>query len=265
MIPKIIHYCWFGKSEKPDIIKKCIESWHKYCPDFEIKEWNESNIDINAISYMADAYKAKKWAFVSDVARLIVLKEYGGIYLDTDVEVLKKDVFNKYLEYENVLVFDNERSIASGLFLAAKLNSSLIEKFLDCYIKEEFDKNRVKTNTTMNKPVILDMFPELIWNASTQVINNNMIMSPGEYNCIMKHYGTRSWLDNNPGYKLTKDNRLKRLLRNPKIFQRLGESSIGNKLLPIYEFISYDVLDLGLIYYIKRLGLKIKNRCSKNS
>ena len=89
MIPKIIHYCWFGKNEKSGLINACIESWKKYLPDYEIVEWNEDNFNVNCCDYVKEAYESKKWAFVSDYARLWALYNYGGIYLDTDVEVLK--------------------------------------------------------------------------------------------------------------------------------------------------------------------------------
>jgi mannosyltransferase OCH1-like enzyme len=89
MIPKIIHYCWFGGKPLPRSAKKCIASWRKFFPDYEIKEWNESNFDVNMIPYTAEAYAAKKYAFVSDYARFYVLHEYGGIYFDTDVEVIR--------------------------------------------------------------------------------------------------------------------------------------------------------------------------------
>ena len=91
MIPKIIHYCWFGRGEKPELAKKCIASWKKFCPDFEIREWNEDNCDYLAMPFMAEAYAAKKYAFVSDVMRLAVLEQYGGVYFDTDVEVLREN------------------------------------------------------------------------------------------------------------------------------------------------------------------------------
>ena len=89
MIPKVIHYCWFGGNPLPASAKKCIASWRKYLPDYEIKEWNESNFDVNIIPYTAEAYKAKKYAFVSDYARFWILYKYGGLYFDTDVEVIK--------------------------------------------------------------------------------------------------------------------------------------------------------------------------------
>ena len=88
-IPKIIHYCWFGGNPLPDIVQKCIESWKKYCPDYEIIKWDESNFDVNCCDYAKEAYEAKKWAFVSDYCRFYVLNKQGGIYLDTDVELIK--------------------------------------------------------------------------------------------------------------------------------------------------------------------------------
>ena len=89
MIPHIIHYCWFGRGEMPKLAKKCIKSWKKYLPDYEIKEWNEDNFDVNIKPYVKEAYEAKKYAFVSDYARFWILYEYGGLYFDTDVEVIR--------------------------------------------------------------------------------------------------------------------------------------------------------------------------------
>ena len=88
-IPKIIHFMWFGGAELPEKVLKCMESWKRYCPDYEIKRWDESNYDYHQYQYAEEAYAQKKWAFVSDVARLDVVYKYGGIYLDTDVELIK--------------------------------------------------------------------------------------------------------------------------------------------------------------------------------
>lgn len=115
MIPKIIHYCWFGGSPLPPLAMKCIESWKKYLPDYEIKEWNETNFDVNIIPYTKEAYSVKKYAFVSDYARFWILNKYGGIYFDTDVEVVSSmdDILNKgaymgmernYLGYVKALI-----------------------------------------------------------------------------------------------------------------------------------------------------------------
>ena len=89
MIPKIIHYCWFGGAELPEKDRKCIESWKKFCPDYQIIEWNENNYDVTKNTYMYQAYQAKKWGFVPDYARLDIIYQHGGIYLDTDVELVK--------------------------------------------------------------------------------------------------------------------------------------------------------------------------------
>lgn len=90
MIPKVIHYCWFGKGKKPYLIRKCLKSWKKIMPDYEIKEWNEENFDVNAIPFVRQAYEEKKWAFVADVCRFYATFTHGGIYLDTDIEVFKR-------------------------------------------------------------------------------------------------------------------------------------------------------------------------------
>lgn len=89
MIPKTIHYCWFGGNPLPKSAIKCINSWKKFFPEYEIKEWNESNFDVNMMPFTLEAYAAKKYAFVSDVARFVILERHGGIYFDTDVEVVK--------------------------------------------------------------------------------------------------------------------------------------------------------------------------------
>ena len=117
MIPKIIHYCWFGRGEKPELAKKCIASWRRFCPDFEIREWNEDNCGDLAIPFMAEAYAAKKYAFASDVMRLVVLEQYGGVYFDTDVEVLRD--ISPLLEDEGFIGFENDQFVNSGQVLAA--------------------------------------------------------------------------------------------------------------------------------------------------
>lgn len=87
MMPKVIQYCWFGNSPLSELAQECITSWKKYCPEYEIKEWNESNFDVNCCDFVKEAYEMKKWAFVSDYARLKIIYEQGGIYLDTDVRI----------------------------------------------------------------------------------------------------------------------------------------------------------------------------------
>lgn len=88
-IPKVIHYCWFGKNKKSKLIIKCIKSWKRICPEYKIIEWNESNYNIDCNDYVREAYKSQKWAYVADYARFDILNQYGGVYLDTDVELIR--------------------------------------------------------------------------------------------------------------------------------------------------------------------------------
>lgn len=120
MIPKTIHYCWFGRGEKPKLAKKCIASWKKFCPDYEIIEWNEDNFDINYNDYTRYCYENKKWAFLSDFVRLVVVAEHGGIYFDTDVELLKSP--DSLIKYEAFYGFENDSNIATGLGFGAEAN-----------------------------------------------------------------------------------------------------------------------------------------------
>lgn len=136
MIPKIIHYCWFGGNEKSPLIKRCIESWKKFCPDYEIKEWNESNFDVNCNAYVKKAYEMKKWAFVADYARFYVLYQYGGVYLDTDVQLVKN--IDELRLKGKFAGFGNDEIVNTGLILATEKNDWLCKKVMDTYIGEEF-------------------------------------------------------------------------------------------------------------------------------
>ena len=109
MIPKKIHYCWFGRNPLPPLALKCIASWKEYCPDYEIKEWNEDNFDLSINAYVREAYEARKWAFITDYVRLYALVNEGGIYMDTDVEVLKP--LDDLLCYDAVSGFESETQI----------------------------------------------------------------------------------------------------------------------------------------------------------
>lgn len=131
MIPKIIHYCWFGKGPKDKLFKKCYKSWQKYFPDYKIIEWNEDNFDFRNNSYAKEAYNAKKYAFVSDYARLKILYDNGGIYFDTDVEVLKK--FEKAFLENGYLAKEKDNIINTGLGFAVPPQSKIIKIMLDDY------------------------------------------------------------------------------------------------------------------------------------
>lgn len=137
MIPKIIHYCWFGGNEKPEKAQKCIASWKKHCPDYEIREWNEGNISLKSCpKYVRDAYAAKKYAFVTDFVRLKVLYEHGGFYMDTDVELLKS--LDLFLKDRAVIGFENNSFVNSGQMLAAEAGHPILEEMMVCYEGVDF-------------------------------------------------------------------------------------------------------------------------------
>lgn len=137
MIPKVIHYCWFGRNPLPELAVKCIASWKKYLPDYEIKEWNEDNFDVNSIPYTAEAYQAKKYAFVSDYARFWILYKYGGLYFDTDVEVIKNmdEIIARgpFMGCENKASGTNVASVAPGLGLGVNPGFALYKEMLEMY------------------------------------------------------------------------------------------------------------------------------------
>ena len=137
MIPKIIHYCWFGNSAMPPLLLKCIESWKTYCPNYEIMRWDESNYDYTKHPYMYEAYKAKKWSFVSDYARLDIICQYGGIYLDTDVELIKN--LDSLLDCEGFVGFSvDKKLIATGLGFAAVKGQEMISQMRAVYDNLDF-------------------------------------------------------------------------------------------------------------------------------
>lgn len=135
-IPKIIHYCWFGGKPKPKLAEKCIKSWKKFCPDYEILEWNEGNFDVStAPNYVRQAYEAGRWAFVTDYVRLRALTEQGGVYMDTDVEVIKP--LDPYLKHQAFAGFESEKGVQTGL-LACEKGFPLFLEFLDHYDTASF-------------------------------------------------------------------------------------------------------------------------------
>ncbi|KML27270.1 MULTISPECIES: glycosyltransferase family 32 protein [Priestia] len=165
-IPKIIHYCWFGGKEKPDIVKRCIDTWKNHLSDYEIIEWNEKIFDINCNSYVKEAYDSKKFAFVSDYARIHALYNFGGIYLDTDVEVFKS--FDNLLHHDSFWGFEQENFIATSTIGAAKENK-IIKVFLDSYGEKSFIKKDGRFDQSTNVAIV------------TKILENIGLKKNGEY------------------------------------------------------------------------------------
>ena len=136
MIPKIINYCWFGGSKLSELAIKCIESWKNYFPDYEIKEWNESNYDVNKIVFTHEAYKVKKYAFTSDYARFDILYNSGGLYFDTDVEVIKS--YNSILNHNAFMGFEELGLINPGLGMGMCSGNKIAFEIMNYYEKQRF-------------------------------------------------------------------------------------------------------------------------------
>lgn len=180
MIPKIIHYCWFGKTEKPDNIKKCIESWKEKCPEYSFIEWNEDNFDLDSFDYCIEAYAEKKYAFVSDVARAKALYEMGGIYLDTDVTVLQP--FDKILNNSVVLGFEEGNYVATSFMATAPLQS-LFRDFVNHYQNIHFVNDDGSYNAGTNVVQLTKMLVDrgMIRNNTYQLIHENIAVYPREF------------------------------------------------------------------------------------
>ncbi len=152
MIPKVIHYCWFGGNPLPKSVLRCIESWRHYFPAFEIREWNETNYDVMKIPYIAEAYRAKKYAFVSDYARFDILYQFGGVYFDTDVEVIKS--FDDILINGAFMGFETDCvNVNPGLGIAAAPGLDIYREILDYYSTQHFLNidGSINTETVVTK------------------------------------------------------------------------------------------------------------------
>lgn len=159
MISKIIHYCWFGKKPLPSLALKCLDSWRKYMPDYEIREWNESNFDIGQIPYTAEAYKCQKYAFVSDFARFKIMYNYGGVYFDTDVEVIKPlDYIVNKGSFWGLEKSRNGLSCNPGLGFACPPGLNLCKEMIDYYKKEAF----VYPNGKYNLTTVVEIFSKIL-------------------------------------------------------------------------------------------------------
>ncbi len=183
MIDKKIHYCWFGGKPLPKNVKKCIKSWKKYCPDYEIIKWDESNFDVNCCQFTKDAYKNKAWAFVSDFARLKIIYENGGIYLDTDVELVRN--IDELLNRKCYLPLSQGQLngiVSTGLGFGAEKKSNVVLEMLKVYENTKFDNiNRNKITCPYLNKVALDKYGIRFSNSIEEYDNGNITVYPPKY------------------------------------------------------------------------------------
>lgn len=196
MIPKIIHYCWFGRGKKPQLAIDCIESWKKFLPDYEIKEWNEDNFDLDLYPYVREAYDNRKFAFVTDVVRLYALYTEGGIYMDTDVEVLKP--LDPFLHHTAFSGFENNASVPTGI-MAAEKGSLWAKENLKFYEGKRFVKADGSFDTTTNVVTITNyMIPHGLKRDNTyQDFPNLITFYPSDYFCPKSHQDGKIYLTEN--------------------------------------------------------------------
>lgn len=218
-IPKKIHYCWFGRNPLPESALKCIASWRKYFPDYEIIEWNEDNFDINIIPYTAQAYKARKYAFVSDYARFKILYEHGGLYFDTDVEVIKS--FDYILRNGSFMGFEIDPckeyrcgAVNPGVGMGSAAGDPVLAKIMRKYCTLQFKKSDGTLNLTTIVSYTTDVLKECGLSDVQGVQHlENYTIYPSDYfnpyddltgklikttNTVSIHWYSKTWLKVNP-------------------------------------------------------------------
>lgn len=181
MIPKKIHYCWFGGNPLPQDAKDYIESWKKHCSDYEIIRWDESSFDVNSVPYVKEAYENRKWAFVTDYVRLYALYTQGGVYMDTDVELLKP--IDCFLEHEAFSGFESETAVPTGI-MASEPNQKAIGDLLKDYDGRHFVNDKGELDLSTNVEAITRYFTDngMLMNNQKQTVNG-FTMYPYDYFC----------------------------------------------------------------------------------
>ena len=195
-IPKIIHYCWFGGNPLPELAHKCIDSWKKFLPDYEIKEWNERNFDVHRATYTDEAYRLKKYAHVSDYARFWILYHYGGIYLDTDVEIIRP--MDDILEQNTFLGFECQQGIPQdnpngnvnpGLGMGIYKGHPFLNQVLNLYDHDHFVRwnGRSTGNVPFRVTPLIDFdHKEVLEGGIVRV--NDLLIYPIEYFCPINYF-----------------------------------------------------------------------------
>ena len=238
MIPRVIHYCWFGGNELTPLAKKCIASWRQFFPDYEIKEWNEQNFDVNQVMFTEEAYKLKNYAYVSDYVRFWVLYHFGGMYFDTDVEVIRP--MNDVLEKGPFMGFEQAGecpAVNPGLGLAAVPGMSLYKAILNRFEHMSFLTENGNSDPYTMIPMVTDLLKErgLVCNGTIERIACVNIYPPDWFNPFDDatgklrktentrtiHWFAKSWMPAEPAWAIALKRALRRNLGKEAI-QRLG-------------------------------------------
>lgn len=178
MIPKKIHYCWFGRGEKPKLAQKCIASWKKYMPDYEIIEWNEDNFDVNMNAYTKMCYEQKKYAFLSDYIRLIVVEQHGGIYFDTDVEAVRS--FDDLLDCSAFFGFETEKYANTGEGFGSEPGNKIVKQMIQEYAPLLDGQHGTIGCPHLNTDALLKF--GLIQNGQKQELSDAIVYPPDFFN-----------------------------------------------------------------------------------
>jgi len=181
-IPKIIHYCWFGRNPLPSLAIDCIASWKKHLPEYQIMKWNEDNFPFHEFRFAQEALDARKFAFVSDVCRLYALKKMGGVYMDTDVEVIKS--LNSFLSHTAFSGFENDDFVPTGI-MASESNGIWVSELLDYYMDRSFIRLDGSFDTVSNTYIITQLMFEkgFFMNNKLQEIDNYVAFYPNDFFC----------------------------------------------------------------------------------
>ncbi|MEO2075952.1 MAG: glycosyltransferase [Bacillus sp. (in: firmicutes)] len=254
-IPKIIHYCWFGKKAYNDLTIKCIESWKKYLPDYELIEWNEDNFDIDTNRYVREAYDSKKFAFVTDYVRLFVLNKFGGIYMDTDIEILKN--FDGLLDHSAFTGFEDKDTLQTAI-MGSKKENEWVKSLLEYYETRNFINKDGFFDLTTNVSIITNITYHkynITLNNKLQEIEGILTIYPKDYFCPKNFYTEKisltkntftihhfngSWIDNNDVRARKIDYKIKKLFGNKlgeifiliiRIYKEEGFKALSNKII----------------------------------
>lgn len=243
MIPKVIHYCWFGGNPLNKLGEKCLKSWKHFCPDYEIIRWDEQSFNLDeAPLYVKQAYQAKKWAFVSDYVRLYALVNYGGVYMDTDVELLKP--IDRFLVHRSFSGFEDDTHIPTGI-MASEKQLPLFTKLLSYYDDAQFYNKDGSLNLTTNVQVITSILTKhgFIPNGEFQEVLD-FALYPKDYFCpvdyetnkllktrntVCIHWYAGSWVPDEEKKKREKKLKEQRIDQIIHIPNQIGRKLLGDR------------------------------------